>query len=60
VCNLYSITTNQATIIALFRVMDRYGLINEATTSPNLVGAKASRIKPMSLYPSSSACLANA
>jgi putative SOS response-associated peptidase YedK len=23
-CNLYSITTNQATIIALFRVMNRY------------------------------------
>jgi len=23
-CNLYSITTNQAAIIALFRVMDRY------------------------------------
>ena len=24
VCNLYSITTNQATIIALFRVVNRY------------------------------------
>jgi len=24
VCNLYSITTNQAAIIALFRVMNRY------------------------------------
>jgi hypothetical protein len=23
-CNLYSITTNQAAIIALFRVMNRY------------------------------------
>jgi hypothetical protein len=23
-CNLYSITTNQAAIIALFRVIDRY------------------------------------
>ena len=23
-CNLYSITTNQATIIGLFRVMNRY------------------------------------
>ena len=24
ICNLYSITTNQAAIIALFRVMNRY------------------------------------
>jgi hypothetical protein len=24
-CNLYSITTNQAAIIALFRVINRYG-----------------------------------
>jgi putative SOS response-associated peptidase YedK len=24
VCNLYSITTNQAAIIALFRIMNRY------------------------------------
>ena len=30
-CNLYSITTNQATIIALFRVMNRYGRYLAAT-----------------------------
>ena len=26
-CNLYSITTNQAAIIALFRVINRYGKV---------------------------------
>jgi hypothetical protein len=31
VCNLYSITTNQAAIIALFRVVNRY-VGNLATT----------------------------
>jgi hypothetical protein len=31
-CNLYSITTNQAAIIALFRVVNRYVSVTGATS----------------------------
>jgi hypothetical protein len=34
-CNLYSITTNQAAIIALFRVMNRYLLLGISARSWN-------------------------
>jgi hypothetical protein len=36
-CNLYSITTNQAAIIGLFRVMNRY--VGDPPTNPQLVSS---------------------
>jgi hypothetical protein len=44
-CNLYSITTNQAAIIALFRVMNRYvgNMPPMPGVFPNYLGAGFSR-----------------
>jgi hypothetical protein len=38
-CNLYSITTNQAAIVALFRVVNRYvgNLAPMAASSPTIL-----------------------
>jgi hypothetical protein len=51
-CNLYSITTNQAAIIALFRVINRYvgNLAPMPGVFPGLSGSRHPRIHGQSSY----------
>jgi hypothetical protein len=48
-CNLYSITTNQAAIIALFRVVNRY--VGNLPPMPGVFGPGGPTISPRGIRP---------